>query len=110
VLPPEVTARVAVEAASPMGWERWVGDRGEVVGISHFGASAPAKTVFHELGFSVENVCERARAALGERSSGPSRAESAPGPTRLGHDEGRRAGEEGEEAALSTNQRGGNHG
>src|SRR5690606_26250854 len=65
VLPPSVTARVAIEAASPMGWHRWVGDGGDIVGISRFGASAPAKTVFQQLGFSVENVVARAKYVLG---------------------------------------------
>ncbi|HEU0302166.1 MAG TPA: transketolase [Longimicrobium sp.] len=65
VLPPAVRARVSVEAAHPMGWHRWVGDEGEVVGISRFGASAPAKTVFQELGLTAENVAAKARHALG---------------------------------------------
>jgi transketolase len=65
VLPPAVRARVSVEAAHPMGWHRWVGDEGEVVGISRFGASAPAKTVFKELGLSAENVAAKARHLLG---------------------------------------------
>jgi transketolase len=112
VLPPGVGARVAVEAASPMGWDRWVGSQGQVVGISHFGASAPAKTVFRELGFSVENVVARAHDALEGTGVDTDAREGgvAPGPTRLGHDEGHRADREGEEAALSTNQGGKNHG
>ena len=65
VLPPDVRARVAVEAAHPMGWHRWVGERGEVVGISRFGASAPARRVFQELGLTAENVAAKARHALG---------------------------------------------
>ncbi len=64
VLPPAVTARVAVEAASPLGWERWVGDRGDVVGLNRFGASAPATDVYKHLGFTAEHVAERARAVL----------------------------------------------
>src|SRR6202035_1249830 len=54
VLPPQVTARVAVEAASVFGWERYVGDRGAVVGMTRFGASAPADVLFREFGFTGE--------------------------------------------------------
>ncbi|MGI8784485.1 MAG: transketolase [Acidobacteriota bacterium] len=61
VLPPSVKARVAVEAAATLGWERWVGNRGDVVGLDRFGASAPAKDVMSHLGFTPEHVAERAR-------------------------------------------------
>jgi transketolase len=61
VLPPGVNQRVAVEAASPLGWDRFVGDRGTVIGINTFGASAPAKDVFAHFGFTPENVAEHAR-------------------------------------------------
>lgn len=89
VLPPEVRARVAVEAGSPMGWHRWVGNEGEVVGISHFGASAPAKSIFHELGFTAENVAAKARCALGLEGPSPELEDglAAAGPTRHGTDE-----------------------
>jgi len=88
VLPPSVPARVAIEAGSPMGWHRWVGSKGEIVGISRFGASAPAKTVFRELGFTVENIVVRAKAALGERAAAPvADGEDAAGPAKLGVDE-----------------------
>jgi transketolase len=65
VLPPSVRARVAVEAAATFGWERWVGDDGEVVGIDHFGASAPGATVLEKFGFTPDDVADRARALLG---------------------------------------------
>lgn len=52
VLPPSVKARVAVEAASPFGWERWVGERGAVLGMHGFGASAPGDVLFKEFGFT----------------------------------------------------------
>jgi transketolase len=65
VLPPSVAARLAIEAGSPQGWHRYVGDRGEVLGVDRFGASAPGPTVMREYGFSVENVCARALALLG---------------------------------------------
>jgi transketolase len=64
VLPPGVRARVAVEAASPMGWHRWVGDAGDVVAMEGFGASAPAKQLYEHFGFTGENVAARARAVL----------------------------------------------
>jgi transketolase len=62
VLPPDVRARVAVEAASTFGWERYVGDRGTVVGMTRFGASAPAEVLFKEFGFTAERVAARAEA------------------------------------------------
>ncbi|MFC2046107.1 transketolase [Chloroflexota bacterium] len=64
VLPREVRARVAVEAGVPMGWERYVGLDGEVLGLARFGASAPASVLAAELGFTAEVVAARARACL----------------------------------------------
>jgi len=64
VLPPSVAKRLAVEAGATLGWERYVGQAGDVVGIDHFGASAPAKTLLKEFGFSAENVVARARKLL----------------------------------------------
>jgi transketolase len=64
VLPPAVRARVAVEAASPIGWHRWVGELGDVVAMEGFGASAPAKVLYQHFGFTGEAVAERARAVL----------------------------------------------
>jgi transketolase len=89
VLPPEITARVAVEAASPMGWHRWVGGRGQVIGLTRFGASAPAKRVFHELGFTPENVVLHARLALGAKVDEAALLNglATAGPTRHGVDE-----------------------
>jgi transketolase len=65
VLPPDVRARVAVEAAHPMSWHRWVGDAGHIVGIERFGASAPHERVLRELGFTPENVARAALLLLG---------------------------------------------
>ncbi|GFO70330.1 transketolase [Geomonas limicola] len=62
VLPPQVTLRVAVEAGSPFGWERYVGSAGVILGVTHFGASAPGEVVLNEYGFTAERVRE---AALG---------------------------------------------
>ena len=64
VLPPAVEARLAIELGSPLGWEKWVGPKGGVVGIDRFGASAPAKTLLEQYGFTVDNVVARARALL----------------------------------------------
>ena len=64
VLPAAVTARVAVEAATPFGWHKYVGLKGETVTIDHFGASAPAKILFEEFGFTVDNVVKKAMAVL----------------------------------------------
>jgi len=60
VLPPDVKTRIAVEAGSPLGWKNWVGDRGRVIGIKKFGASAPGGRVMNEYGFSVGNIIENA--------------------------------------------------
>ena len=46
------------------GWDRWVGDGGQIIGIDHFGASAPAGTLFQEFGFTADNVYARAKALL----------------------------------------------
>jgi transketolase len=56
VLPPDVTARVAIEQASTFGWERYVGSTGRVIGMHTFGASAPLKALQKEYGFTVDNV------------------------------------------------------
>ncbi|WP_028923021.1 transketolase [Pseudonocardia acaciae] len=64
VLPPEVTARVAVEAAQPMTWYRLVGDRGEVVGIDHYGASADYQTLYEKFGITADSVVAAARSSL----------------------------------------------
>jgi transketolase len=66
VLPASVAPRLAVEAAASLGWERWTGLRGAVLGLDHFGASAPAETLFKEFGFTVEAVVDRALGLLGK--------------------------------------------
>jgi len=65
VLPPEVTARVAVEQASTFGWDRYVGSRGRVIGMHTFGASAPLKQLLTKFGFTPEHVAEAARELVG---------------------------------------------
>jgi transketolase len=64
VLPPAVTARVAVEAGCPQGWDKYIGPRGRFVGMHGFGASAPAPALFKEFGITVDNVVASAKAAL----------------------------------------------
>jgi transketolase len=64
VLPPGVSARVAVEAAAPQPWYRWVGDHGAVLGIERFGASAPYQRIYQEFGLTVENVVKQAKELL----------------------------------------------
>ncbi|MFI9066094.1 transketolase [Streptomyces sp. NPDC053429] len=66
VLPPSVRARVAVEAGIGLTWHRYVGDAGRIVSLEHFGASADAKVLFREFGFTLEAVAEAARASLDE--------------------------------------------
>jgi transketolase len=64
VIPPSVTARLAVEAGVPLSWWKWVGSGGEVLGIDRFGASAPGTTVLEKLGFTPESIAQRARTLL----------------------------------------------
>jgi transketolase len=64
VLPKSIKARLAVEAALPVGWHRYVGDGGDVIGVERFGASAPGNVVMEKFGFTVEHVVERALALV----------------------------------------------
>ena len=64
VLPPDVKARVSVEAGIELGWSKWVGDEGDSISIERFGASAPGGTVLENLGYSVDNVVARVLALL----------------------------------------------
>lgn len=64
VLPPEVTARVAVDVGVPLGWARYVGAGGEIVALDHFGASAPYKVLAEQWGFTAEAIAERTKAYL----------------------------------------------
>jgi transketolase len=66
VLPPEVSARVAVEQASTFGWERYVGTSGRVIGMKTFGASAPLKELQRKFGFEPERVTEIVKELLGK--------------------------------------------
>ena len=64
VLPAAVKARVCVEAGSPYSWYKYAGEKGEIVGMSTFGASAPAPQLFEKFGFTAANVVEKAKASL----------------------------------------------
>jgi transketolase len=64
VLPPSIRARLAVEAGVSQGWHRYIGDRGDVLAVDRFGASAPGSVMLRHYGFTVDNVCARAVALL----------------------------------------------
>jgi len=67
ILPPEITVRMSIEAGVTLGWHKYVGLHGEIVGIDHFGASAPGKIVLKEFGFTSEDILKRIRALLAKR-------------------------------------------
>jgi transketolase len=62
VLPPDVKARLSIEAGVKLGWKQWVGDEGDSISVEHFGASAPGATVLEKFGYTVDNVVARATA------------------------------------------------
>jgi transketolase len=64
VIPTWLQARVAVEAGATMGWEKWVGDEGKIIGIDHFGASAPGGVLKEKFGFTPERIAEEIRSML----------------------------------------------
>jgi len=66
VLPPAVRKRVSIEIGVSLGWERWVGDEGAIVGLDHFGASAPAGTIFEHFGFTPDRVADVGRRVVRE--------------------------------------------
>jgi transketolase len=66
VLPSSVKARVSVEIGVSFGWERWVGDGGAIIGLDHFGASAPAGTIFEKFGFTADRVADVGRRVVRE--------------------------------------------
>ncbi|HEX5481640.1 MAG TPA: transketolase [Terriglobia bacterium] len=69
VLPPHFTLRIAIEAGSPLGWERYVGREGVVIGMTRFGASAPYKILAEKFGFTKTHVVEKAHEMLGRQGS-----------------------------------------
>jgi transketolase len=64
VLPPDIGARISVEAGIAQGWERWVGDRGSIISVDRFGASAPYKTLYEKFGLTVDHIIEQARSLV----------------------------------------------
>jgi transketolase len=68
VLPPHVRARVSVEAASPFGWERYVGLEGVIIGVDRFGASAPGPVLMREYGLTAEHIVAAAKTLLASRA------------------------------------------
>lgn len=64
ILPPSITLRLAVEAGVSQGWERYIGDKGGIISMKSFGASAPGPIVMQHFGFTVENVCKQAKLLL----------------------------------------------
>jgi transketolase len=66
VIPPSVRKRVTVEIGVTLGWDRWAGDEGAIIGLDHFGASAPAGTIFKEFGFTTDKVVDVARKVVRE--------------------------------------------
>lgn len=64
VLPPSVTRRVAVEAGTSFGWERWIGQQGKFIGIDDFGASAPANILYEKFGITVDNIVKAAKSQM----------------------------------------------
>jgi transketolase len=66
VLPTDVIKRLAIEAGVSLGWERYVGSYGDIIGLDHFGASAPYKRLKEEFGFTPENIAERAVKLMSE--------------------------------------------
>ena len=68
VLPPSVTARISIEEASTLGWDRYVGHDGMVIGMNTFGSSAPLKDVLNKFGFTPEKVVEAAKDLLGREN------------------------------------------
>jgi transketolase len=71
VLPPDVKKRLSIEAASPMGWRKWVGDEGEIIAVETYGASAPAEIIFEKYGFTTDNVVQHGLALMGRRDPVP---------------------------------------
>jgi transketolase len=60
VLPANITARVSIEAGTTFGWERYLGSTGKAIGLDHYGASAPYKTIYQEFGITAEAMVEAA--------------------------------------------------
>jgi transketolase len=66
VLPPNIHSRIAIEAGATLGWATYVGDKGDVIGLDRYGASAPVQVVMEKLGFTAANAVERVKKLLGK--------------------------------------------
>ena len=66
VIPPDVKARVGIEAGVEFGWHKWLGEKGTFVGMSSFGASAPGKVCFEKFGITADVVFAATKRALGK--------------------------------------------
>jgi transketolase len=66
VLPPKIAARLAIEAGVTLGWCKYVGEKGDVIGLDRYGASSPYQTAMEKLGFTAENAVMRVRAMIGK--------------------------------------------
>jgi transketolase len=64
VLPTDIRAKIAVEAGSPQGWDRYVGEMGQVIALNHFGASAPYKVLYEQFGITADRIVEKALALI----------------------------------------------
>jgi transketolase len=64
ILPADIELRIAVEAGVSLGWHRWVGPKGRILGLDHYGASAPANIVFEKFGFSIDHIEQMAKELL----------------------------------------------
>ncbi|MFL5508185.1 MAG: transketolase-like TK C-terminal-containing protein, partial [Gemmatimonadaceae bacterium] len=64
---PKGVKRIAIEAAHPMSWYKWVGDDGVILGLERFGASAPAATIYQQLGITIDHMVETAKNLLGRK-------------------------------------------
>jgi transketolase len=70
VIPPSIEARVCIEAGASLGWERFAGDRGAIVALDRFGASAPGTSVLEHLGFTPRHVADEAQRVLSHLRQG----------------------------------------
>jgi transketolase len=68
VLPPDIRARVSMEAGSPVGWERYTGLDGVVIGLHRFGASAPYKVIYEKLGLTAQHMVDEAKRLVGGKA------------------------------------------
>ena len=69
VMPPEIAARVSIEAANPLGWERYVGREGVAIGIPHFGASAPAEVLYEKFGLTAQRMVQEVKKLVTRRKA-----------------------------------------